>query len=944
MSGFSRGRGKSPRGRYRPENPTQTPQPPRGGHRGPPTQFQPQPPMGAWSQRPQIAPQAVPAMPRPQSSQMSRAPQPQTVYPARAPQPQGAWAARSQAPQQYEPPQREIRRDYEEPASAVSQAAGDVTSSAPQAIDEARPGAGGDASVQYSGRGGIRGQRVIVNDYNVVTKPATCQTKQGTTGRTIMVSANYFDLLSKPNWCIYQYRVDFAPEEELTSVRKSLFRTAVKDFLFGYLFDGTVLYAPNRLSQEFLELFVINAATNNSKTRITLKLVGDVVQGDHHYLQLFNIIVRKCMTHLNLQLVGRNYFDPGEKSSMEQMEIWPGYITSIRQHEKKILMCCEITHKVMQFQTALDVWSECLNVRNRNPLEEYKKRIIGCVVLTDYNNKTYRISDVDEQQTPADGFLKKDGTKITYAQYFAERYRRKVTNMRQPILVHKSKGREIRAGMSEFIYLVPELCRMTGLTERQRQNFTLMKNLANYTRVTPNERIRKTLQFSERIRNNANAMEEIKQWDFKLARNIIEFPARVLPAEKVIFNNHAYLSSGGKVDWTNDLKTHKMFIDKPLNNWVIMFTKYDDNNTRAFVNTLKKVSSDMAWKIGNPTYCLVNGDDGASYVQKIKAYIQERPNTQLIVCILSNNRSDRYSAIKKECILKLEIPSQVVLSKNITPKQKAGGSSSPPGGSLSVVSKVAVQLNAKLGGSPWTVLIPLKHLMVIGYDVCHDPNDKSKSIGAIVASMDTHLSRYCSNTTKHTSGQELSSNIAINCIAFVQRYKVLHNILPERIVLFRDGVGDGQLHYVLEHEIVRLKTDLEQFYKENNQVLKLAFIVVSKRINTRIFNNEKNPDAGTVVDSCITLPQRYDFFLVSQCVHQGTVTPTSYNIIYDTAGLSADKLQLLSYKLTHMYYNWSGTVRVPAPCQYAHKLAFLTAQSLRDVYRGVKMDNLLYFL
>ena len=28
----------------------------------------------------------------------------------------------------------------------------------------------------------------------------------------------------------------------------------------------------------------------------------------------------------------------------------------------------------------------------------------------------------------------------------------------------------------------------------------------------------------------------------------------------------------------------------------------------------------------------------------------------------------------------------------------------------------------------------------------------------------------------------------------------------------------------------------------------------------------------------------------------------------------------LAYKLTHLYFNWPGTVRVPAPCQYAHKL------------------------
>ena len=73
----------------------------------------------------------------------------------------------------------------------------------------------------------------------------------------------------------------------------------------------------------------------------------------------------------------------------------------------------------------------------------------------------------------------------------------------------------------------------------------------------------------------------------------------------------------------------------------------------------------------------------------------------------------------------------------------------------------------------------------------------------------------------------------------------------------------------------------------------------------------------------ISFPRRYDFFLVSQSVRQGTVNPTSYNIIKDTSGLKPKHIQMLTYKLTHLYYNWPGTVRVPAPCQYAHKLAFL---------------------
>ena len=73
---------------------------------------------------------------------------------------------------------------------------------------------------------------------------------------------------------------------------------------------------------------------------------------------------------------------------------------------------------------------------------------------------------------------------------------------------------------------------------------------------------------------------------------------------------------------------------------------------------------------------------------------------------------------------------------------------------------------------------------------------------------------------------------------------------------------------------------------------------------------------------------RYDFFLVSQSVNQGTVNPTSYNVVKDTSGLLPKHIQALTYKLTHLYYNWPGTVRVPAPCQYAHKLAFLVSNDL----------------
>lgn len=56
---------------------------------------------------------------------------------------------------------------------------------------------------------------------------------------------------------------------------------------------------------------------------------------------------------------------------------------------------------------------------------------------------------------------------------------------------------------------------------------------------------------------------------------------------------------------------------------------------------------------------------------------------------------------------------------------------------------------------------------------------------------------------------------------------------------------------------------------------------------------------------------RYDFFIVSQAVRSGSVSPTHYNVIYDSSGLKPDHIQRLTYKLCHVYYNWPVSVRVP---------------------------------
>lgn len=103
-----------------------------------------------------------------------------------------------------------------------------------------------------------------------------------------------------------------------------------------------------------------------------------------------------------------------------KMEVWPGYLTSIRQHEDSILMCCEITNKFMRTDTVLHLLNECFQEDRSQYKRIFQSRVIGTIVLTDYNNRTYHIDDVDWDSTPSSSFKRNDGSSITYDCYFRD--------------------------------------------------------------------------------------------------------------------------------------------------------------------------------------------------------------------------------------------------------------------------------------------------------------------------------------------------------------------------------------------------------------------------------------------------------------------------------------------------------------------------------------------
>jgi len=92
---------------------------------------------------------------------------------------------------------------------------------------------------------------------------------------------------------------------------------------------------------------------------ITIRMVAQLGPTDIMYIQFFNIIIRKCLTAMQLEELGRHFYDRHEAIRLEahRLELWPGFKTTMRHHEHDVLLGVEITHKVLRTDS-------CLNVMN----------------------------------------------------------------------------------------------------------------------------------------------------------------------------------------------------------------------------------------------------------------------------------------------------------------------------------------------------------------------------------------------------------------------------------------------------------------------------------------------------------------------------------------------------------------------------------------------------
>ncbi|XP_035236171.1 piwi-like protein 2 [Anguilla anguilla] len=758
--------------------------------------------------------------------------------------------------------------------------------------------------------------------------------KRGTKGTPLHIGSNHIPICCK-NEAVFQYHVTFTPNVESMGMRFGMMKDHRSTTGEVIAFDGSILYLPVRLDE--VVYLKSERRTDNQEIEIKIQMTKILPPNSDLCIPFYNVVLRRVMKILGLKLVGRNHYDP--KSAVilgkHRLQVWPGYATCMKRTDGGLYLSADVSHKVLRNDSVLDVMNVIYEKSRESFQDECTKELIGSIVLTRYNNRTYRIDDIEWAKSPKDTFTMADGSQISFLDYYSKNYGITIKEVDQPLLVHRPKERSKPRGkvITGEILLLPELSFMTGIPDKMRKDFRAMKDLTMHINVSGEQHTHSLKQLLQNINSNKEALTELARWGLDIGNNILVTQGRTLPMETICMQSASFVTTAD-VSWSREVVRDASISCIPLNCWAVFYPRRCAEQAEELVATFGKVAGPMGLRLDRPIRVELRDDRTETYVKSIHSQLTSEPNLQMVVCIMTGNRDDLYSAIKKLCCVQSPVPSQAINVRTISQPQKL----------RSIAQKILLQMNCKLGGELWTVNVPLKQLMVIGVDVHHDTSKKNRSVMGFVASLNSSLTRWYSRVAFQMPNEEIINGFRVCLLAALQKYYELNHTFPEKIVVYRDGVSDGQLPTVEKFEIPQLLKCFETF---PNYEPKLAFIVVQKRISTTLYSccDERfgTPPPGTVLDHTVTNREWVDFFLMAHHIRQGCGLPTHYISVYNTANLTPDHLQRLTFKMCHMYWNWPGTIRVPAPCKYAHKLAFLSGQYLHSE-PAIQLSDKLFFL
>jgi hypothetical protein len=321
---------------------------------------------------------------------------------------------------------------------------------------------------------------------------------------------NAFPITFKKEISIHEYPFKIVPEVTEDYLISKIFAQLSREIKknYGYFYQsGKSLYS----LKEVLEPkdYSIEIAGDHSKIEYTLQIdkKGDtfiIEKGKHdnfsqiHQKMILLIIKDILLTNPTVKVDKDNYIleeNPKEpeypykiKGIGQTYTIYDGYKLSLKQTESGLCLIVGIKNRIKGDISVYDALMDEDSSYGEN-LEESIENLIGKRFIPDGSTKSKIIYDIDKELTPKNTNKYYESQSYSnYVDFFKKVFNKDIQDHDQPMIMVKVRGPDKE---DKFIYYVPEFCKLCGINQDDIQNYQFMNNLASYTKLNPEQKIKK---------------------------------------------------------------------------------------------------------------------------------------------------------------------------------------------------------------------------------------------------------------------------------------------------------------------------------------------------------------------------------------------------------------------------------------------------------------------
>lgn len=697
------------------------------------------------------------------------------------------------------------------------------------------------------------------------------------------------------------------------------------------------------------------------------------------------IVSHNCKASSQVASIGANrhhMISPAENeviSLSAGLEAVRGFFLSVRAATGRILLNVQPKHSPFYVAGSLEGLMHAFakeNGRNRKKLHVFLKLLaVNATHLVNRNKAGEQIPRVktiiglaterDGQNLPNPPIIRRmgagpkevqfwleessQGRYVTVYEFFQRRYNLTIVNTELPVV---NVGNQ-----AEPVYLPAQVCQVIkGQPYRGRLSPNQTQQMISFAVRKPRANARSIVNEGYQMINMEQASNPtLDAFGVDIQNRLITVPGRVLTSPSILYGSNKSISP---TDGSWNMANTRLNRTQTLESWAcLQITTPTNRGPGATPEQLKGCLARFATQLRNlgvrcdtiPSQNAVEIDPSEpgnidTVVSETFHRLASKPNPpRLVLVILPSDLPEIYNRVKYVGDIQEGMVNVCVLASKFA---KANPQ---------YFANVGLKVNLKLGGlanqkleESKLGLIAQGKTMLVGLDVTH-PSPTSTtdapSIVGIVASVDAWLGQWPAELMLQTGRKEMVSALTSLMKSRLALWKK-HNqeALPDNIIVYRDGVSEGQYNTVLNEELPRIKAACAEMYPADRTKAgfpRLAIIVVGKRHHTRFYptreedaDRSTNPKSGTVVDRGVTEARNWDFFMQAHAAIQGTARPAHYYVVYDEifrsyhdyqkkTGLktvfanAADALEDFTFNLCFLFGRATKAVSICPPAYYA---------------------------